>query len=195
MTIDLSGGGVSRRAVVRASAWTLPAVAVVAAAPAHAASGPGSSVQVTGDLRWFEILGDAGYYVGFLDPVAPDVDSDHGLVVNSGSPLDGPASLVVTVSTPAPVGPDDQMVAFAPGVLAATDDPASDVAGGRQLVVPFVDGVPGGSTDLIFVASLLDVAARPTRVTFSVLVGADVVGTSVFDAPVAFDPLDPGDLT
>jgi len=190
MTTDLPPTGLTRRSVVRTAAWAAPAVAVVAAAPAHAASVPGgSNVLVTGDLRWYEIP-DVGYLVGFLDPRAPDPDSDVGLVTNAGARLAGPATLVVTITTATPLTSVDQVLAASPGVLAnPDDDPATVVDGAARLAVPFLDGVPAGSSALTFVATVLQVAPRPTRVTFTVLVGSDVAGVSVFDAPATFVPL------
>lgn len=41
----------SRRAVVRAAAWTAPAISIVAAAPAYAVSGGGATAASRGDSR------------------------------------------------------------------------------------------------------------------------------------------------
>lgn len=110
----------SRRSITRAAAWSVPAVAVVAAAPASAASGS--------DVGAFTLAGSCGT-AGFVGP-------GFTLTASATAPLPAGTTVQVTGSGVANIG-----------VFSVTGGTATvQVLGGTARLITLTGAVPAGAT-------------------------------------------------
>lgn len=193
MPPDLTDRAVSRRAVVRTAAWAVPAVSVVAAAPAFAASTPGVLTYVASPT-WLAL--EVGGAVGFLT-----VTSDGGPGVGNGfltlpyAPTQ-PLQIVVRLTSTVP-GPGLGDFEFFVTTSLSGGAPLPIVLDVQGAVATFTVTAPvgtfvAGTNPLNIVGGYVgDPGNPPAQLDVSVVLDDLAVGPVVFPAPSPYPDPEP----
>jgi hypothetical protein len=130
---------VDRRAVVRAGVWTVPVVAVAAAAPAMATSGQGTAVL---QLNWLGIYGS-----DYAGGKATTVESQTAVqdVWQNGKPNGGPTLTQITLVVTYQNKVDDK----SPTVVNGSGWTFASVSGDQYTFLWTGVLTPGGSTPML----------------------------------------------